>query len=207
VIIVQYVNSFDREELKDILAAVLILTAAFTIIYYRYIVFPKTGLGYLILFGLALLTVLTAFLMHEMAHRFVARRLGGFGRFRIWLLGALLALVTSVLGILFAAPGAVYVSGIYSAEANGKVSLAGPATNMILAGIFYMIYIILSPVTSLAFLLGFVGALNSWYAIFNMIPFPPLDGYKVLVWDKRIYLIAIAVAVLLNIPGLYFGII
>jgi Zn-dependent protease len=207
VIIVQYVNSFDREELKDILAAVLILTAAFTIIYYRDIVFPKTGLGYLILFGLALLTVLTAFLMHEMAHRFVARRLGGFGRFRIWLLGALLALVTSVLGILFAAPGAVYVSGIYSAEANGKVSLAGPATNMILAGIFYMIYIILSPVTSLAFLLGFVGALNSWYAIFNMIPFPPLDGYKVLVWDKRIYLIAIAVAVLLNIPGLYFGII
>ncbi len=206
-IIVQYVNSFDREELKDILAAVLILTAAFTIIYYRDIVFPKTGLGYLILFGLALLTVLTAFLMHEMAHRFVARRLGGFGRFRIWLLGALLALVTSVLGILFAAPGAVYVSGIYSAEANGKVSLAGPATNMILAGIFYMIYIILSPVTSLAFLLGFVGALNSWYAIFNMIPFPPLDGYKVLVWDKRIYLIAIAVAVLLNIPGLYFGII
>ncbi|MCL4451023.1 MAG: metalloprotease [Candidatus Thermoplasmatota archaeon] len=203
----QYVNSFDREELKDILAAVLILTAAFTIIYYRDIVFPRTELGYLILFGLALLTVLTAFLMHEMAHRFVARRLGGFGRFRIWFLGALLALVTSILGILFAAPGAVYVSGIYSAEANGKVSLAGPGTNMILAGIFYLIYLILSPVTSLAFLLGFVGALNSWYAIFNMIPFPPLDGYKVLVWDKRIYLIAIAVAVLLNIPGLYFGII
>lgn len=206
-IIVQYINSFDREEAKDILAAVLVLTAAFTIIFYRDLVFPRTGLGYLILFGFALLTVLTAFLMHEMAHRYMARRLGGFGRFRIWVMGALLALITSILGILFAAPGAVYVSGIYSAETNGKVSLAGPATNMILAGIFYLLFLILSPFTGYAFLLGFVGALNSWYAVFNLIPFPPLDGYKVLVWDKTIYIIAIAVAVMMNIPGLYFGLI
>ena len=204
---VQYINSFDRQEVKDILAAVLVLTAAFTIIYYRDIAFPRTGLGYLILFGFALLTVLTAFLMHEMAHRYMARRLGGFGRFRIWVIGALLALVTSILGILFAAPGAVYVSGIYSAETNGKVSLAGPGTNMILAGMFYALYLVLSPLTGYAFLLGFVGALNSWYAVFNLIPIPPLDGYKVLVWDKTIYIIAIAVAVLMNIPGLYFGII
>jgi Zn-dependent protease len=203
----QYINNFDRQELKDILAAVLVLTAAFTIIYYRDIVFPRTVIGYLILFGFALLTVLTAFLMHEMAHRYVARRLGGFGRFRIWVMGALLALITSILGILFAAPGAVYVSGIYSAETNGKVSLAGPGTNMILAGIFYVLYLVVSPFTEFAFLLGFVGALNSWYAVFNLLPIPPLDGYKVLVWDKSIYIMAIAVAILMNIPGLYFGLI
>jgi len=207
VVILQYINTFDREELKDILAAVLILTAAFSLIYYRDIVFPRTAFGYSILFGLALLTVLTAFLMHEMAHRYVAKRLGGYGRFRIWLLGAMLALVTSALGLLFAAPGAVYISGIYSPEANGKVSLAGPATNMILAGIFYVVYTVLSHFTSYAFLFGFVGALNSWYAVFNLLPIPPLDGSKVLHWDRSIFIIAISVAVILNIPGIYFGII
>lgn len=206
-VILQYINTFDREEIKDILAAVLILTAAFSLIYYRYIVFPRTVFGYSVLFGLALLTVLTAFLMHEMAHRYVAKRLGGYGRFRIWVLGAMLALITSALGILFAAPGAVYISGIYSPETNGKVSLAGPATNMILAVIFYAVYAVLFPFTSYAFLFGFVGALNSWYAVFNLIPFPPLDGSKVLRWDRTIFIIAISVAVLLNIPGLYFGII
>ncbi len=200
----QYINSFDNAELKDILAAVLVLTAAFAIIYIRF--FSGDGFSYYLLFGLALLTVLTAFLMHELAHRFMAYRLGGFGRFKIWPLGALLALVTSILGFLFAAPGAVYVSGIYNRPDGGKVSLAGPATNMLLAVIFYGLFIVLVPVTRLAFLLGFVGALNSWYALFNLIPFGPLDGFKVYSWDHSVFIASIAVAVILNIPAyLYFG--
>ncbi|MFG1461079.1 MAG: hypothetical protein AAE987_06855 [Thermoplasmataceae archaeon] len=200
----QYINSFDNAELKDIFAAVLVLTAAFAIIYIRY--FSGVGFSYYLLFGLALLTVLTAFLMHELAHRFMAYRLGGFGRFKIWPLGALLALVTSILGFLFAAPGAVYVSGIYNRADGGKVSLAGPATNMLLAVIFYGLFIVLEPITRISFLFGFVGALNSWYALFNLIPFGPLDGFKVYSWDHSVFIGAIAVAVILNIPAyLYFG--
>ena len=41
-------------------------------------------------------------------------------------------------GIAFAAPGAVYIHGNYiSREQNGKISLAGPATNIILRVVLF----------------------------------------------------------------------
>ncbi len=198
-------------ELKEIAAAVLVLTAAFVLIFYReasygYIYVPAGGAGYGVLVGISLLTVLTAFLLHELAHRYVARRLGGFGRFRIWPIGAIFALITSLLGFLFAAPGAVYISGLYGNDAAGKASLAGPGANMVMAVIFYGLYIVTVPFTAIAPLFGLVGALNSWWAVFNMLPVGPLDGAKVLRWDQSIYIGAIATAVLVNIPAfLYFG--
>jgi Zn-dependent protease len=36
--------------------------------------------------------------------------------------------------------------------------------------------------------------INIWLALFNLIPFGPLDGAKILKWNKGIWLITIAIA-------------
>jgi Zn-dependent protease len=44
----------------------------------------------------------------------------------------------------------------------------------------------------------FIGALvNTWLAIFNLIPLGPLDGAKIFNWDKSVWVAALVVAVVL----------
>jgi Zn-dependent protease len=52
----------------------------------------------------------------------------------------------------------------------GKIALAGPLTNIILAYLF------------LFFNFDFLKTVNAWIAFFNLLPIPPLDGSKVLHW-------------------------
>ncbi|HLD38680.1 MAG TPA: site-2 protease family protein, partial [archaeon] len=56
------------------------------------------------------------------------------------------------------------------------------AVNIGLAGIFFAAYL-LSPLS----IFSFAMMVNIWLAVFNMLPIPPLDGSKVLAWDKRIW--------------------
>ena len=207
----QYIDTFDPVEIRDILAAFAILSAALFLVFDRWgIVASFVPFGassseyYAIVAGVAVLSVLTGFLAHELSHRYYAHRLGGFARFRIWVAGAVFALMTSLFGFLFAAPGAVYISGVYDTRGNGRVSLAGPAANMVAAALLYATAAALSPYTIYAGLFGIIGGLNSWYAVFNMLPIPPLDGSKVLAWEPRIFAFAMILAIGLNIPAVLF---
>jgi len=63
-----------------------------------------------------------------------------------------------------------------------KVALAGPGSNLIIAGFFGLIlrfgYVFLSqPIISI---LGYIVFINCLLAVFNLIPIPPLDGSKLL---------------------------
>jgi Zn-dependent protease len=112
------------------------------------------------------------------------------------------------LDFLFAAPGAVYIHGEYiSKEQNGKISLAGPATNIILAGVFFLLMYYFQSVPLLV-LLGVLGfTVNSFLALFNLIPFSILDGAKVFRWNPIIWVAVTAVAGLMvfySFTGLYF---
>jgi Zn-dependent protease len=68
------------------------------------------------------------------------------------------------------------------------VSLAGPATNAVLAAISAVVFIevirpSLAPVgqiSTLAQVVFYAGLVNVWLCIFNLIPIPPLDGSAVL---------------------------
>jgi len=66
-----------------------------------------------------------------------------------------------------------------------KVSIAGPASNILLAVIFGLILrfipneiILNNPGIEIA--LGYIVAINIWLALFNLIPIPPLDGSWIL---------------------------
>jgi Zn-dependent protease len=84
------------------------------------------------------------------------------------------------------------IYGLVTREQSGKISLAGPLTNVMLAAAFF-------PLTLLEGIIHEVGRLgtriNLWIALFNLIPFGPFDGRKVLAWDKGAYLVALAIAV------------
>lgn len=102
-------------------------------------------------------------------------------------MGLVLALVTSLMGFIFAAPGATYISGAnISKEENGKISLAGPLINVCIAALFVPFLF-----SGYGFLrdLGSLGVpINVFLGLFNLLPLGPLDGAKVFRWDLRIWL-------------------
>ncbi len=97
---------------------------------------------------------------------------------------ALLIGIASSGRFLFAAPGAVVIQATSATqEQHGKISLAGPLTNLGLAALFF-------PLQSFSGILGLMGAfgviINLWLALFNLLPVPPLDGSKLFRWKPEV---------------------
>ncbi len=137
-----------------------------------------------------------AFLLHELAHKFSAQRLGYWAEFRLNMFGVLITLMSFFSNFKVVAPGAVIISGLMFGEDYGKISLAGPLTNIIQAVLYLFVGF-----TSANHLVGFLAdagvTVNSSLALFNLIPFGVFDGAKVLRWDWRVWLAAVATSGLL----------
>ncbi|WP_420871416.1 metalloprotease [Halomicrobium salinisoli] len=187
---------FSDRELRDLGIAWLALGFAFAVFIDRSLVRALSGSpGALDLasigetFLLSLLTAGVGFLLHELAHKVVAIRFGQVAEFRADYNMLFLAVVGGLAGFLFAAPGAVYHRGRITARENGLISVAGPVTNLVLAAVF--LGVLVAGASSGVDLLGRVGNLGLWLNLllagFNMIPFGPLDGKKVLAWNKLVY--------------------
>ncbi len=184
---------FSRREVVQMLVAVAALSFAFFMI-----MIPPNASAYALEFfaTVSLVAVLTGFLMHEMAHKFVAQRYGAWAEFRIFPLGLIMAIMFSFLGFVFAAPGAVYINGRLTRQQNGLVSLVGPGLNLGLGAAMMFIGVAL-PVTDLALAIYLIGRINIFLALFNLLPIPPLDGYKVATWNIGIYVAAMGASVVL----------
>lgn len=180
-----------RRERLDLVIAWLAIAIAFTLIFVRDRVDPTTALVY---FGISLLTVGVGFVLHELAHKFTAMRFGYWAEFRKDTQMLLVAVVLAALaGVVFAAPGAtvVYGDGISRRE-NGLISVAGPATSLVLALGFAGLFL-LAPSGGILWLLGLFGMrINAMLAAFNMLPVSVLDGRKVLAWNPAIFGVLIA---------------
>ena len=97
-----------------------------------------------------------------------------------------------IFGFVFAAPGAVFIMGQVGVVRNGRISVAGPITNLVLAVLFLPLIYFGGDFVQILGLYGF--SINTWLALFNMIPVWNLDGKKVFVWNKTVYFIVVAVA-------------
>ena len=183
---------FSIVETRDLLKAWIVISLAFAILLGDL----RTDFGFLIIFAIAASTVGIGFLLHELAHKYFAQKYGAWAEFRSFDAMLMIALVLSFFGVIFAAPGAVFIKGKVSRKQNGIISLAGPATNFLIAALFFVIYVSTSiPLLQLA---GKYGThINTWLGFFNLLPIFGLDGSKVLAWDKRIYAASILIALAL----------
>jgi Zn-dependent protease len=138
---------------------------------------------------LAFAAVMTGFLLHELAHKWMAQQYGCWAEYRGNKNGLYFALMMSVFGFLLAAPGAVMVSGNITNRQNGIIAAVGPLTNIVIAIIAFPFYIFTAniDVWIVGELARFLIIINLILAGFNMIPVQPLDGSKIIVWNKFAY--------------------
>lgn len=183
---------FTKEELRDITIAVLVLTLLFSFTPVR-VDFANLPTYFLI--------VLTAFVCHELAHKFVAMKFHCAAFFKLWPTGVFIALLFMLVGIRFAALGAVVIypfrfgrwgfRRIHLTETeSGIISVSGPLVNLS----FALIFLLAGPSFQL------VAFVNSWLLLFNMLPVPPLDGSKVLRWNVALWTILFIISLVLIFP-------
>ncbi len=185
--------STSETEIIDIIKAWGAISIAFAIV-----LRSQLQSNFYLSFMIASLTVGVGFLLHELGHKITAQKYGCFAEFRSFDNMLLIAIAMSFFGFIFAAPGAVMIAGRVNKNKNGKISAAGPIVNLALALIFFaMLFLQLPKFLAAAAHYGFI--INSWLALFNMIPFWLFDGYKVLKWNKLAYgsIVATAVALML----------
>jgi Zn-dependent protease len=144
--------------------------------------------------------LIPSIILHEVAHGWVALAFGDdtakrAGRLtlnpipHIDIVGTIIIpiiLIASGFGFFgWAKPVPVNVAKLRSPRNQGVlVSLAGPATNLVICALSAVVFHLFGGVKAAnvsdpalwVWILYYIGVVNLWLAIFNMIPIPPLDG-------------------------------
>lgn len=200
--------TFTRNEKRDLVIAFIVLSIAFAISNAQ-----SNAHTFISILPIVMIGVAVGFLVHELGHKFVAMKYGYQAEFKAWPLGLLITLASAFIGIVFSFPGSVQTDADnISDEINGKIAIAGPMDNMVLALISIAIAILIFPlkphsnIFSLIYLICTVGfSVNSFLATFNLLPFYTLDGIKVLKWNAKIWIIIFAVAVIMLLMSMSVG--
>ena len=175
------------EELRELIKAWLATSLAFGIL------ITSDGEPFSRAIIIAAITVGLGFVLHELAHRYLAHKFGKHAEFKANNMMLFLSVITSFLGFVLAAPGAVIISGFVNRKEAGIIASAGPATNLAIA-ILFVPFLFIFPA------IAFYGMMiNAWLALFNLIPFLGFDGHKIIEWNKLVYFGMLALAIILNI--------
>jgi len=168
--------------LTEILS-LLILTIALGYIFTGYIKKDPYQLGFSWKdLQFAAIIAAPAVILHELGHKFVAILLGHTATFFIYWWGLGLGIVLKLLSspLLILAPAYVSIPAGIPPLDGFLIAFAGPGTNLLL---FITSFLVLKYKKGLKTntIIGWSISkkLNLYLFIFNMIPFPPLDGYHI----------------------------
>lgn len=143
-----------------------------------------------------LVIFISAFLIHEFAHKFLAQYYGSWAEFRAQMYGLIVTAISAIpfMPFKFIAPGAVMV-GLSDRNKFGRVALIGPLTNLVM-GFAFLASTYIYPYHSYLY----TGAsFNAWIAMFNLLPFGTLDGQKIFDWNKIAWGCTMAITMILFI--------
>ena len=127
---------------------------------------------------------IVGFLAHELAHSWAGRREGCIAHFILSKMGLSLTLFFGLLRtfnipFVILAPGYVQLYCMRSFAREDYIAAAGPLANIVIALIGKLA--LRSPLPAPAyFTLAGLSDINAWLALFNLLPFAPLDGWKVI---------------------------
>lgn len=172
---------FTNLEVLHLLFGVALLSAMFAIAYqWNLVIAGILGAGGLML--------------HELGHKIAGRmRCISDVHFTLMPLGLLLGFVSAIFfGQALAAPGGVTVGKDASEKDNLIMSIAGPATNLLMFVVGMILYTVIP--TDVAILgqiqvdiwLAFA-FINLYLALFNMIPIHPFDGSAVIKYSLPVW--------------------
>ena len=185
---------FSSKEIKELFVAWLMISIAFAI--------AMSGFSFTKEFIISVVasafTVGVGFVFHELAHKYMAQKYHCFAEFNYNPSMLVFAVLISFLGVVFAAPGAVVISGNTIHRNYGKIFAAGPIANLIISGLFFAAFLFNG---LLILRYGFL--INAWLALFNMIPIANFDGLKIMAWSKTAYWTILAASAMLVFLG-YF---
>jgi Zn-dependent protease len=213
------VGRISSIELRDLLLSLAALVVAFCVLMNGKRI-PGLEMILIITVGVG-----TGFLLHEMAHKFVALHFGYYAEYRANMMGLIFAVAASFVGFIFAAPGAVMISKpnapqeFYMQDPFGQeelkreikretlwISLAGPMTNIALVVSFFLVGIFGPSGGITAQAANFALLINLTLAAFNLLPFGPLDGKKIFDSNRMVWLLVGLPTILLALP-VYLGMI
>ena len=229
-----YSGGIGTSELVDLLLSFVVLTVAFSMVSGIHGVTTIGNINFpdqntLIVIGVG---VGTGFLLHELAHKFVAQRYGYRAEYKASMFGLILTFIMAItIHIVFAAPGAVMIrkasystpQSTYEYNENDNaywdnlekkiggedlwISLAGPMTNIILVAFFFSLLVsgVLSGIPLLIEAASYAIYINLMLAAFNLIPIDPLDGGKIFRGNAIVWAV-VAVPTIIIALGYMFGI-
>ena len=181
---------FSATEIRHLILGTVLVTAA--------------GVSFLIGNAFSPLSLIVAtvifamgFILHELAHKYVAQQYGLWAEFRVNTMGVILTAISVVSPLKFIAPGAVVISGFADKDRMGRTAVAGPIVNIVVTMSLLVTWPVLGH-TSIGLAVLYGAAINAFLALFNMIPFAIFDGRKVYVWNRRYWTIVFLVALVLT---------
>ena len=188
---------FSRTELRHLAVGTTLVTAAGV----SFIITDPSYKNYAPGLILAALIFSMGFILHELAHKYVAQGYGLWAEFRVNATGVLLTALSIVSPIKFIAPGAVMISGFAEKDHIGRTAIAGPIVNVIIAmALLTLLPVLQQSIVYLPILFG--ASINAFLALFNLIPFSVFDGRKVYSWNKRywaaLFVLSLALTIYTN---------
>ncbi len=189
--------TFSLAEVRDLFFSTLILSFVFS-----FSAVFNTYLEVFVNFFITFMFIGVSFLIHELAHKIGAEYFGADSVYKIWPLGLLIAILVGILSngaLIFFVPGIAVFSAypkkrfgtgrvILDLDEDALISLSGPLASLLMVLLFKFF----SPILPYNIWQPMV-IINSWIALFSLIPWTPFDGGRIFFYNWLLW-------------GIFFGI-
>lgn len=211
-------GSIGGSEIRDLVLSFIALTAGFSVLLGR-------GVPSIEVVMISAVAVGTGFLLHELAHKFVAQMYGYQAHYVANMQGLAFIVIMAFAGFILAAPGGVMIrrdpssapekeDPLYDPRFDSPrsdarrewlwIALAGPMTNILLTVLFFFMAVsgvLTSPLMASA--AGYAFFINLNLAAFNLIPAGPLDGKKIFDANKVVWAAVAVPTIAVAVPVLF----